>query len=331
MKLLVIVFSIINLQLPNSSWSQKDSTRLKVKNFVNGIIDTAEVYSIKSRTIDWQMIRVTAENLCNFSDKYEDAYTITDSILNIINDGHSLLYVRGRKAFWEENKNYPETSLRTKKIQDNVAYLRIPSMSGNNSEELLDWCKKVRDSLNYCLALKPSLLILDLSRDFGGNMYPMILGLAPIIGYKDTCGYFISNDRQSAWVIRNDSLFFGKNFILAYPNSNPIPEDPSLKIAVIIGKYTISSGEATAIAFRGKKNVTFFGKPTTGATTGNQTFYFDRNSMLFLAVSYYADRNKYLYGKPLQPDYEIECKGCDHDQFDRKTLDYILNYYRLGK
>jgi C-terminal processing protease CtpA/Prc len=110
-----------------------------------------------------------------------------------------------------------------------------------------------------------------------------------------------------------------------------IPEDPSLKIAVIIGKYTISSGEATAIAFRGKKNVTFFGQPTTGATTGNQTFFFDRNSMLFLAVSYYADRTKVVYGKPILPDYEISCKGCDHDEFDKKTLDYILNYYRLDK
>jgi hypothetical protein len=47
MKLIIIVFSILSLSLPDVTSGQKDSIQLKVKKFVTGIIDTAEVYSIK--------------------------------------------------------------------------------------------------------------------------------------------------------------------------------------------------------------------------------------------------------------------------------------------
>jgi C-terminal processing protease CtpA/Prc len=79
---------------------------------------------------------------------------------------------------------------------------------------------------------------------------------------------------------------------------------PEPKVAVLTDGNVASSGEATAIAFKGRPNTRFFGAATCGLSTANEPFMVD-GATLTLTVSTIADRNKVAYGDTLPPDEVI--------------------------
>ena len=65
------------------------------------------------------------------------------------------------------------------------------------------------------------------------------------------------------------------------------------------------SGEATAIAFKGRPNTRCFGTPTCGLSTANADTPID-NATLILTVGTMADRNRLVFGDSVVPDEFIE-------------------------
>jgi C-terminal processing protease CtpA/Prc len=81
-----------------------------------------------------------------------------------------------------------------------------------------------------------------------------------------------------------------------------------VRIAVLTGPQTASSGEVTTIAFREKDNARSFGQPTAGYSTTNTNIMMSDNAMLLLTISIYGDRNKNAYGEEVVPDVIVEPK-----------------------
>ena len=78
---------------------------------------------------------------------------------------------------------------------------------------------------------------------------------------------------SSKWNINNGAVEIGEG--------NSIPNLPELscdcdvtksntKVAVLIGRYTLSSGELVASALKGQKNVVLFGEQTGGWSSTNR-------------------------------------------------------------
>ena len=72
--------------------------------------------------------------------------------------------------------------------------------------------------------------------------------------------------------------------------------------AVLTDGATASSGEAIAVAFRGRVGARSFGEATWGVSTANARFFLPDNAAIFLTVSTMADRLGTLYGGTLVPD-----------------------------
>lgn len=92
-------------------------------------------------------------------------------------------------------------------------------------------------------------------------------------------------------------------------------KNKAVKIAVLIGPKTGSSGEMTTISFIGKKNAKLFGAASGGYTTGNGMFKLSDGSNLLLASTYVADRNLKRYMKKISPDVIVNhgTDGTDAD------------------
>jgi C-terminal processing protease CtpA/Prc len=73
-------------------------------------------------------------------------------------------------------------------------------------------------------------------------------------------------------------------------------------VAVLIDRSTGSSGDAIAVAFRGRPNTRFFGEHTQRDSTANQTFTLSDGASLWLTVSVQADRTGRQYLDGLAPD-----------------------------
>ncbi len=116
---------------------------------------------------------------------------------------------------------------------------------------------------------------------------------------------FTTEDNEiNAWECKdgkiNLNFFYGYELEKSYQSPYP-----SKKVAVLIDRMTMSSGEAIAVAFKGRNNTRFFGRPSCGLATGNQQFLLWNGDKLVLSVSYFADRNRNVYTSQVQPDEEI--------------------------
>jgi C-terminal processing protease CtpA/Prc len=120
-------------------------------------------------------------------------------------------------------------------------------------------------------------------------------------------GYFIDPDgNETIHEIKENAFWINGRAIhtLSQPMYQLINDSP--KVAVLIDKRVMSSGEAVAISFKKRSNTKYFGTPTCGLSTVNRNTLLRNGGMLVLTVSTMADREKEMYGDAVQPDITIE-------------------------
>lgn len=142
--------------------------------------------------------------------------------------------------------------------------------------------------------------IIDLRNNTGGDMAPMLLGLGPILGSGRLIGFARGNHVLSYDSYRNNTLI--TKFVSYTAPVKVADLAPAPPVAVLTGPNTISAGEATAIAFRGRPRTRSFGAATGGGPTSPQYYRLSDGAMIGFAVVFDADRLGTIYTKPIQPD-----------------------------
>ena len=147
---------------------------------------------------------------------------------------------------------------------------------------------------------RPCGWIVDLRDDTGGNMYPMLLSVGPILGEGNLIG-FTGRKGFRYYVAYHHSALSGGGYTdrapLAVEDITPAPP-----VAVLTSQTTASSGEVVTVAFRGRAQTRSFGSPTMGATNGPLPHRLADGAVLFFAVDYYVDRDGTVYRNPIEPD-----------------------------
>jgi C-terminal processing protease CtpA/Prc len=146
--------------------------------------------------------------------------------------------------------------------------------------------------------------IVDVRGNGGGNMWPMLAGVGPVLG-EGRVGYFIDPaGAESFWEYRaGEALLHGT--LLQRVDRPYRLRRGSPRVAVLIDNGTVSSGEAVVVSFQRRPDTRFFGTATCGLSTANQQFEMSDGASLLLTVSVMADRTKFLYGGPIAPDEEV--------------------------
>jgi C-terminal processing protease CtpA/Prc len=153
--------------------------------------------------------------------------------------------------------------------------------------------------------------IIDLRDNWGGNMWPMLAAVGPLLGARDVGHYDNASSRQTWWHengavgIRDQGQEYTLLNVEPQPNAD-LNACASAPVAVVINGATASSGEATAVSFRGRQRTRFFGCPTYGLSTDNQTFALADGSELLLTVAVFVDRNGQKYESGMTPDEPTE-------------------------
>ena len=154
----------------------------------------------------------------------------------------------------------------------------------------------------------PAGWIVDLRGNVGGNMWPMLAGIGPLLGEGDRLGEFFTLDSHSTWKYRD-----GVAAEVEDGKENPYPPVAGApyklvgtpKVAVLIDRGTGSSGEAIAIAFRGRQQTRFFGEHTQGASTANDVVKLSDGASMWLTIGVDADRTGKQYMEGFDPDEGI--------------------------
>ena len=144
--------------------------------------------------------------------------------------------------------------------------------------------------------------IVDLRTNGGGNMWPMLLGLAPLLD-GPTVGWFVDREgARSRWSVDTDAARIDDAVLVDGCRVHHRRRRKACRIAVLAGPRTASSGEAVAVAFQGLPHARRFGAPTSGQASGNSTEALPCGAMLFLTVVRFADRHGRVVPDRLEPD-----------------------------
>jgi len=224
-------------------------------------MDIMEENSIKTESIDWENLRNTANKKLKGKRTAEEVYPIIESTLKELGDNHSFFLPKQTDSIRAESEG-TMPQIEAKIFNKQIAYLKIPAF--NNGGNLANkFASKIQSKIRAMDKPEIKGWIVDLSENYGGNMWPMYLGLAPLIG-EGISGYFFDWEQNSAeWSFKNNAVYNKEVNKLEIENSYVLNKTPT-KIAILTGQMTASSGEAIVIAFNGLSSTKSFGEKTLG-------------------------------------------------------------------
>ena len=274
------------------------------RNHLDRILQLMETNSVNRNTIDWSDFRATVLAKAPDPERLDDTFEAIHTALGLLGDNHSIYIAPPEYGVKLRNSKITCTGalLASVTVPTSIGYVRARSLAeGSGTPEANSYAStlhaqmRARDTSTVVAGW-----IVDLRGNGGGNMWPMIAGLGPILG-EGTVGHFINP--AGNWSVWEYSGFASRtNGLVAQAVTNPYTlRNPNPKVAVLIDGRVASSGEAAAIAFKQRPNTRFFGTPTCGLSTANVTFSID-DASLVLTVAKMADRTRLVYGDSVVPD-----------------------------
>ncbi len=274
----------------------------KAEKFLNEVLDVMEANSINRYKIDWTDFRKKVFEKVIGAQTIQDTYPGIKEALVLLGDNHSSYTKIDGSVIFVGNLQCDFQMIVKPSLPENVGYVKVNSFLGSsNSAAAISFAEEIQNQITH--QDHPEIIgwLVDLRSNSGGNMWPMIAGIGPILG-EGTAGYFIDPDNnQTSWGFLNGSSVVNGNTVTQLNNSYELIM-PNPKVAVLLDNGIASSGEVIGISFVGRENTISFGTSTCGLSTSNSSFLLSDNSVLNLTTSYLADRNKNLYGIPINPD-----------------------------
>jgi carboxyl-terminal processing protease len=305
----LIITSFLILSINLVIYGQSRETR----KFIKEVKSTINEKSIVAENMDWAEIDKELSSIPftgNHEIDKENVYGVLERSLKNAGDNHSVFL--SRQVSSEITRIQKENVYATSKYLDsNIGYLKIPHCITFDYQKDLEFADTIIKQIEKLDAFEIDKWIIDLRDNSGGNVWPMLSGLTPIIG-DGLINYSIAKSKETPNYIKQGSISNYKASTVVYNTKRKFK-----KIAVLVNQHTASSGEMLAISLLGFENTRVFGYKTRGLTTFNSTFSFKEGTMLFLATGFMADKNKKIYRNGITPDMFLENDLSDVDILDK--------------
>lgn len=274
----------------------------QVERYLNEVLDIMEANSINKHNIDWLDFRTKVFEKVPGAQNIQDTDPAIREALVLLGDNHSTYFKADGSFIFVGTLQCERKDIVTPSLPDNIGYIKVNFFRGSsNSDAAIFFAQQLQDQIIEQDQQGIKGWIVDLRGNNGGNMWPMIAGIGPILG-EGTAGYFIDPDNnQNSWGFQNGSSVSNGNPVTQLSSSYELII-PNPKVAVLLDNGISSSGEVMAISFIGREHTKSFGLSTCGLSTSNRSFTLSDNARLNLTTSYLADRNKNLFGIPIDPD-----------------------------
>jgi len=301
------------------------------------IVLKAKETSLYSDKVDWKkvnskFIELTKENeeglkdglqylINSLGDKHATFRSPKDNSIIVSYRGEIVEEDSRKSEFINTVINDVSTKFSYQLLENGIGYLKIVGIGPGNVKEQADY---IRKGLIELKTNKVNKWIVDLRFNGGGNMEPMISGLAPLIGEGFVAGAINKKNEIREFTIEKGQFYNYGRLVCEMKNQPKITADE--KVAVLLSRYTISSGELVAIAFKGRENTIFIGEETAGYTTGNGYNKVNHELVLVISQDVFIDRNKIRYHNNVGVDENIEFQhniSIENDDQINKAKDWL--------
>ncbi|QIL41073.1 peptidase S41 protein [Pedobacter sp. HDW13] len=311
--------------------AQKTTTQDSIKVFYDELFSALKIGYLHKKAVNWPIVESeTKQNLAQYSN-FKNSLNETKPLFDKIKATHCLVYHKQdkysatRKIISKDNysaqwkKKYDTKPVFEAKVIDGkYGYILMPGMVffDTSPENIHKIAQPLYDQIAEVKAKhKIEGWIIDLRFNTGGNSWPMLLALYDFLGDHYIGGSLNINKKQDSKIKLSKGRYIDNAKSISYITPTGALLDKA-KVAVITGVLTGSSGEVTALAFKGRANTTFIGESTAGFTTGNIFWPLPFDITMALTNSYDSDRNGNYY-EQIIPDIVVS----KQDNFDDLLLD----------
>ncbi len=316
MKYIIIILTI---GFTTFSYSQNYSVKDSITIFTDSVFDILQEKNLYREKIDWPSYKEKFVKIASTKKTFQEFLPLFGMVFLDLEDKHTSIVFGDLQIQNPTVGNYDgsefsaalleryqqgEFNFECKVLEGQYGYIFMPGISPPDGKNISQMAQKMYDQI-YKTASENNIRgwIIDLRFNTGGNMWPMIGALYEFLG-DGVFGGWKYEDRIEKIYLKNGKAFQEKDEQVSVERK-PFKGMNTIKVALITGVFTGSSGEITAIAFKGRKNAVFIGENTVGLTTTNHTYTMPFAAYFNNAEAYDVDRNGIFY-EHIVPDIIID-------------------------
>jgi carboxyl-terminal processing protease len=266
-------------------------------------LDIIENNSLHRESIDWDKLRKGAFEVARYAQTPADTYGAIRFALSQLGDQHSSFYTPDQMAEFSKMTASDSPPPRGKLLLKKIGFIAIEGFWGFDGDQYATSAQRLIREID---SQKPCGWIVDLRENTGGNGWPMLAGLGPILGEGEAGAFIDPDGRKDIWSYQDGQARLEDDVLVEVDGPSYELNAASPPVAVLTGIHTGSSGEAIVVSFRGRPNTRSFGLYTAGFSTGNQSFPLTDRAVINLTTSVFADRTGQTYGDRIYPDEIVD-------------------------
>jgi hypothetical protein len=281
--------------------------------YLDAAIELMREHSLRRAEVDWATLRAQALEHARGAATPADAHLAVRFALRELGDGHSYLQsaaatrALASTAVANARTGAPLTAPEARRLGASLGYVSVPSFAGGTPAQQVEFAEKLKNEIQATDGALVCGWIVDLRQNTGGNLWPMLAGLGPLLGEGELAASVYPDGRRVPVWHRGGQAGLGDYTQLRV--RSPYSVDAGVPAAVLLGPATASSAEILAVALRSRPATRSFGAPTRGLSAGNRIFSLADGASLVLTVAATIDTEGRVYAGPIVPDEVVATAG----------------------
>jgi hypothetical protein len=276
--------------------------------YVRRALAIIEENAVTRAEIDWPAYRDRVMAQAHGAVTVSNAHLAVQFALGELDDGHSYFMSPRQMSRLDgepvgnarsgRQARAPHAEL----LAGSVGYVRLPGFAGGDHMDRVVFAEDLQKLIARVDTAGACRWIVDLRDNQGGNLWPMLAGLGPLLGNGEVGASLRPNgERRGIWY-EDGKVGLGDYVQLRVRGEAYKLRESSAPIAILLDGETASAAEIVAAAFASHPATRSFGTATRGATTATRTFDLIDGAALMLAVASTVDGNGRILTGPIEPD-----------------------------
>jgi carboxyl-terminal processing protease len=259
--------------------------------------------SMRADSIDWVSVRDGALERAAGAHSTADTYGAIRWALLQLGDHHSFFAPPGTAA---AGAPVPMDTLRpTGRIRDRIGYVALPAFGSGKIQEQVSYGDVGQGIIRDLDAVGACGWIVDLRSDFGGNPWPMLVAVGPLLGNGRAGSFKSASPTLVPFGYTDGHAWVGRDTLAHTSGSEYKLRSGDAPVAILTDATTASAGEAIAIAFRGSARYRSFGSHTAGVPSANRGFPLPDGAYVVVTEARDVDRRGVVYTEAIEPDESV--------------------------
>jgi hypothetical protein len=273
--------------------------------YVDAALALMREHSLRRAQVDWPAVRERALEHARGAETASDSHLAVRFAVRELGDRHSYLQspslTRALQSAAVSNARTgaAPTAPRGRRL-GRLAQVQVPGFAGGTPALQVEFAETLKSIIQLHDVDDVCGWVVDLRQNSGGNLWPMLAGLGPLLGGGELAASIYPDGRRVGVWYRDGQAGFGDYTQLRVRTPYRLRAPSS--VAVLVGPGTASSAEVLAVALRGSPGTRSFGGPTRGLSAGNRTFGLADGASLVLTVAATSDAAGQVLEGPFVPD-----------------------------